>query len=113
MMAATVKRLRFGWTLWPASLMLKPCLSSWSTTAAQISLEMTSLLLLSPPPPPSSPCPSHPLPSSCPPPPPSLPPPPLLLSPIQLLLLLPPPPTPRAAGPQRAAPSLRRGRGCP
>ena len=39
-----------------------------STTAAQISLEMTILLLLSPPPPPSSPCPSHPLPPPPPPP---------------------------------------------
>src|SRR4029434_3720731 len=46
MMAATVKRLRFIWTLWPGSLMLKPWLSTWSTTAAQISLEMTILLLL-------------------------------------------------------------------
>ena len=45
MMAATVKRLRFGWTLWAASLMLKPWLSTWSTTVAQISLEMTFFLL--------------------------------------------------------------------
>src|SRR4029434_7907100 len=66
MMAATVKRLRLGWTLWPASLMLKPWLSTWSITAAQISLEMTIHLLLSLPPPPSYPCPSHPL-HSCPP----------------------------------------------
>ena len=28
MMAATVKWLRFGWNLWPASLMLKPWLST-------------------------------------------------------------------------------------
>src|SRR4029434_1866659 len=27
MMAATVKRLRFGWTVWPSSLMLTPLLS--------------------------------------------------------------------------------------
>src|SRR4029434_3268837 len=53
------------WTLWPASLMFKPWLSTWSTTAAQISLEMTILLFLSPPPLPSS----HPLPPPCPPPP--------------------------------------------
>src|SRR4029434_2364625 len=56
------------WTLWPASLMFKPWLSIWCTTAAQISLEMTILLLLSPPPPLSSPCPSYPLPPPCPPP---------------------------------------------
>src|SRR4029434_4119200 len=46
MIAATVKRLRFGWTLWPASLMLKPWLSTWSTTAAQISFSFFFLLLL-------------------------------------------------------------------
>src|SRR4029434_10324209 len=46
MMAVTVKRLRFGWTLWPASLMLKPWFSTWSTTAAQISFFCLFLLLL-------------------------------------------------------------------
>src|SRR4029434_8869059 len=74
--------------------MLKPWLSTWSTTAAQISLEITILLLLSPPPPPS-PCPSHPLPPPCPPPPPPCPhpscpplPPPLTLTPLLLRLLI-------------------------
>src|SRR4029434_5225157 len=46
MMAATVKRLRLGWTLWPASLMLNPWLRTWSTTVARISFEITILLLL-------------------------------------------------------------------
>src|SRR4029434_279656 len=90
MMAATVKRLRLGWTLWPASLMLNPWLRTWSTTVAWISFEITILLLLSPPPSLSSPCPSPPPgppplpplplppPSSCPP----LPPLPLCLSPL-------------------------------
>ena len=82
MMAATVKRLRFGWTLWPASLMLKPWLSTWSTTVAQISLEITVLLLLSPPPPSSSPLlppPCHPLPCPLP---------TLTLTPLLLWLLI-------------------------
>src|SRR4029434_6403027 len=92
MMAATVKRL------WPASLMLKPWLSTWSTTAAQISLEMTILLLLSPPP--SSPCPSHPLPPPCPPPSPLPPPLPSLCPPTPL------PPTPPPPCPPPSCPPL-------
>src|SRR4029434_3390079 len=93
MMAATVKRLIFGWTLWPASLMLKPWLSTWSTTAARISFELSTLLLLSPPPPlPSSPCPSHSLPPPCPPhPPPPCPPTPPPPSPSPSCPPLPPP----------------------
>src|SRR4029434_3683733 len=79
---------KFGWTLWPASLMLKPWLSTWSTTAAQISLEMAILLLLSPPPPPSSPCPSHPPPPPCPRPSCPLLRPPLTLTPLLLWLLI-------------------------
>ena len=72
MMAATMKRLGFGWTLWPASLMFKPRLSTSSSTVARISFEMTILFFLSPPPP-SSHCPP-PLPPPCPPPcPPNLP----------------------------------------
>ena len=41
MMDATVKRLRFSWSLWQASLMFKPWLSSRSTTVAPISLWKT------------------------------------------------------------------------
>ena len=36
---ATVWRLRFGWTLWPASLMDRSWLTTWSMTLALISLE--------------------------------------------------------------------------
>ena len=36
---ATVWRLRFGWTLWPASLMERSWLTTWSMTVALISLE--------------------------------------------------------------------------
>src|SRR4029434_3407921 len=85
MMAATVKRLRFGWTLWPASLILKLWLSTWSTPAAQISLEMIILLLLSPPPPPPPPCPPTP-------------PPPCPRPSCPLLSSRPPPPSPQATG---------------
>src|SRR4029434_4381495 len=76
---------------WPASLMFKPWLSIWSTTAAQISLEMTILLLLSPPPTLSSHCPSYPLPPPCPPPPPHCPPTPPLPCPRTSCPPLPPP----------------------
>ena len=71
--------------------MFKPWLSIWSTTAAQISLEMTILLLFSPPPPLSSPCPSYPLPPPCPPPPPHCPPTPPLPCPRPSCPPLPPP----------------------
>ena len=48
MMAATVKRLRLGWTLWPASLMLNPWLRTWSTTGFHLRSPFSffSLLLL-------------------------------------------------------------------
>ena len=57
-MDATEKRLIFGWTLWPASCMVKPWLTTWLTTVARISSEIMALLLalslhpLPPPPPP-------------------------------------------------------------
>ena len=57
-MDATEKRLIFGWTLWPASCMVKPWLTTGLTTVARISSEIMALLLalslhpLPPPPPP-------------------------------------------------------------
>src|SRR4029434_21270 len=57
-MDAIEKRLIFGWTLWPASCMVKPWLTTGLTTVARISSEIMALLLalslppLPPPPPP-------------------------------------------------------------
>ena len=44
-MDVTEKRLMFGWTLWPASCMVKPWLTTWLTTVARISSEIMALLL--------------------------------------------------------------------
>lgn len=44
-MDATEKRLIFGWTLWPASCMVKPWLTTGLTTVARISSEIMALLL--------------------------------------------------------------------
>ena len=54
-MDATEKRLMFGWTLWPASCMVKPWLTTWLTTVARISSEIMALLLAPPPPRPPRP----------------------------------------------------------
>src|SRR4029434_5878475 len=44
-MNATEKRLMFGRTLWPASCMVKPWLTTGLTTVARISSEIMALLL--------------------------------------------------------------------
>lgn len=43
MMDATVKRLRLGWTLCPASLIVRPWFMTWSTKVALMSSEMMVL----------------------------------------------------------------------
>ena len=58
-MDATEKRFMFGWTLWPASCMVKPWLTTWLTTVARISSEVMALLLALPLPP-LPPLPPHP-----------------------------------------------------
>jgi len=50
-MDATVYLLRFGCTLYPASLIVRPWLTTWSTKVARISLEIVVLGLPRPRPP--------------------------------------------------------------
>lgn len=51
MMDATVYLLKFGCTLCPASLIVRPWLTTWSTKVARISSEITVLGLPRPRPP--------------------------------------------------------------
>ncbi len=43
MIDATVNLFTFGWTRWPASLMVIPCTRTWSTSVARISSETNVL----------------------------------------------------------------------
>lgn len=61
MTEATVKRLRFGWTLSPASLIVKPWFTTWSTNVALMLSDITLRWPLTTRPPLSCPRPPPPL----------------------------------------------------